>query len=82
MENTNGKVKHVGFDICHRCEIIQENGTMQDVNEDFPIFCDECLPKVEQCGECTNIFDKTDMIPNKYEPEIMLCDDCTGKVDD
>jgi hypothetical protein len=34
-----------GYDICYNCGVVQEYGTMRDVNEnDFDIFCNDCHP--------------------------------------
>lgn len=35
-----------GFDICYECGVVQEYGTMQDINEfDFDVLCVECFKK-------------------------------------
>jgi len=48
------------------------NSILDDYEADV---CNSCLEE-EVCEDCDNTFQRSNMRPWKYEPGILLCDDC------
>jgi len=60
-----------GYDICYNCGVVQEYGTMRDVNEnDFDIFCNDCHPSYDLNGIEETM--RTNSIPMTNDFEEML----------